>query len=519
MISLSKLKTTAYEALQYLRVFDDIKEVEVFVACNGSLLTRLNYTSHIPSNGVEEPKSTESYGIGIQAVFQTPEGIKIGFGSEPSNLSIEGVRNALEKARRGAVYDPEFKSLAKPSKNKRILKGKYHDPRLMNLADEDLVETGWRVFRSALDTFTNSETLLLAAKSKEKIGSLGLILGGDVSILQERMALGSYHFPRIQADESTLIMSFVTAMVERESSKGSGWSVGTHLKDFTGEAGAVAAKNAIDTIGGQRVKDGEYKIIFGRQPIVDLMTHIILPCLTTESFYASASAFLGKFGSQMASEKMTLYDHGALPGLTASKGITCEGLPTGKTELIKNGVLVGLLSNYYETQRLLADSHGKDKLGVEPRSVSAGIEPRNGFRFARGGGRHFDAQPGISATNLIVEGSDDLTLEELIQDVRDGLYIGRIWYTYPINGLRAGDFTCTVVGDSYLIKDGKISAPIKPNTIRIDDNIHNVLNNITGISKDLKGTVVWAADEIVHTPELAVSNVHVREIATFMEQP
>ena len=38
------------------------------------LLTRLNYTSHIPCNGVEEPKSVESYGIGIQAVFDTPAG-------------------------------------------------------------------------------------------------------------------------------------------------------------------------------------------------------------------------------------------------------------------------------------------------------------------------------------------------------------------------------------------------------------------------------------------------------------
>ena len=65
--------------------------------------------------------------------------------------------------------------------------------------------------------------------------------------------------------------------------------------------------------------------------------------------------------------------------------------------------------------------------------------------------------------------------EELIREVGDGLYIGRIWYTYPINGLRAGDFTCTVVGDSFVIRDGRIAAPIRANAIRINDNITRVL--------------------------------------------
>jgi PmbA protein len=145
------------------------------------------------------------------------------------------------------------------------------------------------------------------------------------------------------------------------------------------------------------------------------------------------------------------------------------------------------------------------------------IVPRNGFRFGAGGGRQFSTQPGIAATNAIVEGGDQ-SLEELIATVKDGLLIGRIWYTYPINGLRAGDFTCTVVGDSYIIKDGRIAAPLKPNTVRISDNIHNILSNIVGIGKDVKGTLVWAADEVIYAPEIAVRGVTIEEIAGFMEQ-
>ena len=119
---------------------------------------------------------------------------------------------------------------------------------------------------------------------------------------------------------------------------------------------------------------------------------------------------------------------------------------------------------------------------------------------------------------MVVEGDDAVTRDELFRTVGDGLYIGRIWYTYPINGLRAGDFTCTVVADSYLIRNGRLAGPLKPNTIRINDNIATFLNNVIGVTKDAKGTIVWAADEVVYAPEIAVRGVHVDEVAGFMER-
>lgn len=154
---------------------------------------------------------------------------------------------------------------------------------------------------------------------------------------------------------------------------------------------------------------------------------------------------------------------------------------------------------------------------MDPTRYGSAIVPRNGFRFWAGGGRQFGVQPGIAPTNAIVQGGDQ-SLEELIATVKDGLLIGRIWYTYPINGLREGDFTCTVVGDSYIIKDGRIAAPLKPNTVRINDNIHSILSHIVAVGKEVKGTLVWAADEVVYTPEIAVRNVKLDEIAAFMEQ-
>src|SRR3989304_8726283 len=113
MIPLPELQKAAADGLAFLRSQGDIEEEEGFGAANGVLLARLNYTSHTPCNGVEEPKSVTNYGVGVQAAFRsgdpstlrpssgqagsgrTEETLRIGFGSETSDISVEGVKSAL----------------------------------------------------------------------------------------------------------------------------------------------------------------------------------------------------------------------------------------------------------------------------------------------------------------------------------------------------------------------------------------------------------------------------------------
>ncbi len=514
-LTTADLARAAADALEWARRQPDVREVEVFVAANAVLLTRLNYTSHIACNGVEEPKSAAAHGLGIQAVFASPDGDRIGFGSEPSDLTLRGVERALTKARRAAVHDPEFVSLPKPTGERPTL-GAHHDPALMTLDDRALVEAGWKIVNGAVRTFLTSGRLAELAGGEAKLRDLGLIVGGDVSVAQERVAIASTHLPGVQTDESSVITASVTAMVETYDAKGSGWSTGTRLDHFTDEAGVEAAQNAIAAIDGVRVPSGTYTVVFGRQPLADLLNNIIVPACTASSFYASNTPFLGRLGQRVAAPGLNLYDHGAAAEMIGSKHVTCEGLPTGRTDLIRDGVLAGCLSSWYETQRLLRDSGRAEKLGTASDDTARrALAPRNGFRFAIGGGRQFDTSPSISASNVVLDADEGVTREELFRRVGDGLYIGRIWYTYAVNGLRAGDFTCTVVGDSFIIRDGRIAAPLRANVIRINDNIATILNNVVGVTKDVRGTIVWA--EVAYTPELAVSGVRVDAIASFME--
>ena len=544
MPSIIDLRTATSEALQFVSTQPGVETVEVFASADANLTVRLNYTSHIPSNGVEEPKSTESYGVGMRVVFRFEGGQRhTGFGSEPNDLSLEGAQRALDKARAGAVADPEFVSLPKPDE---IIHSLSVESDLVqstsgtaptNLESSQLVDSGWSMMDRALDTFGSAEDLVSMAGSPELIPDLGLILGGDMVLLQSRMAIASTYLPRVQTEDNTLVMSFATAMVERWNSKGSGWSVNGNLAEFDGQAAAEAARNAVRASGlayggGQRTPTGAYRVVLGPQPVAEILEWILMPGLHLEMFYAGASPFLGQLGRTVASEQISIYDDGPLLGINAgdteshgleqsqrlpgSRRITDEGLPAGRTGLIRQGELTGLLSDYYNYQRIRHDPEARRKLGRDPAEVLAGIAPRNGFRPGNGGGRNFGSSPSTVASNLVIEGTNGLSHEELLQQVGDGVYIGRIWYTYPVNGMTSGDFSGTVIADSYLIKDGRLAAPLQPNTLRMNENVQRVLNNIIGIGAHRRPIVRWSSDQITRAPEIAVDGFGLEHISEFM---
>lgn len=498
MIPIGTLERAVRKGLEAAGGAPGVIEAEVFASENTSWIARLNYTSHIPSNGVEEPKSQTSYGVGVRAVFRSDAGQSLlGFGSEPCDLSTDAVLRALEKARLGAVLDPDFHGLPEPSGEGAVPVD--HDEKLDALADDVFVGLAWNILRGALDVFASSGIFNT------------VILGGDMRLLSERMAVGNTR-GIMATDQSSLLSATMTAMIEREQAKGTGWTSAASVDAFhPEEAGAEAARGAVAARGGKRVAPGRHTVIFGPQAVADLLMHLIAPSLILTAFDEAYSPFLGRWGETIAHPDVQIFDRGDLPGAVGSKRVTCEGIPTGRTDLVKDGRLVGLLSDSYSAQKCLADPGARDILGVQPDSSL--LTGRNGFRFGPGGGRRFDRKPSIAATHLFIGSARPVSRETLLSMVGNGLYIGRIWYTYPVNGLKAGDFTATVVGDSYLIRGGAIQAPLMPNTVRINDTFTAILSRIIGMTDSPRATLPWAADEVIHAPEIAVSDVSISAIS------
>ncbi len=174
-------------------------------------------------------------------------------------------------------------------------------------------------------------------------------------------------------------------------------------------------------------------------------------------------------------------------------------MPAARTDLIEKGRLVGFLANNYYSKKL--------------QSNIAEFPARNGFKFGRGGGRDYKRQNSIYPTNIVIEGGRENDASELLSKMKNGVYVGRLWYLYPVYGLAKADFTGTVIGDSYIIENGKMSSPLKPNTVRITDNFVKLLNDVIGISKDKKPTQLWDAEEVIYAPEIAVKAIRLNNIA------
>jgi len=486
VIELENLTKIIEQGLEYIKSQKDIQDAEVFACWYDNITVRLNYTSDIPCNGAQEPKNILGYGVGVFASFKTSDGLKTGYGNETADLSLQGVKSALTKARVNAVLDHDFKSLPKPPKKQNI--NKIPEANFeKEVTDEHIVSLGWRTIEGALKEF------------QKKNLSKSLIVGGDINILLENMAVGNTN-GLIASDLSSFISSSITAMIENENAKGTGWNVGNSINDFDPEiAGRVAAKSAINSIGGNRISTGNYKVIFGPQAVAALFSEMIISALTLSSIDTGNSPYVKKYGEIVANKNLNIYDDGRLEGGPATKRYTCEGIPTGRTDLIQKGRLVGFLANNYYSKKL--------------ESNIASFTPRNGFKFGRGGGRDYKRKNSIYATNFVIEGSRETDTSGLLFKVKDGIYIGRLWYLYPVYGLAKADFTGTVIGDSYIIENGKIVCPLKPNSVRITDNFVKLLRDVIGISKDKKPTQLWDAEEVIHAPEIAVKGIRLGSIA------
>lgn len=513
MKTVQELKEAAKQALEFIQNDRSVIEAVVYVSTNRRVVGRIIYTTHIPCNGLEEPKSDEDLGITVEVWFRKNNKKLLGFGHESNDISLNAVRRAFAKAKRDAIEDPDFIGFLKPKdfpeqKTKKQLK--YHDRRLLEMDEQEeaevLAKISWETIQGAVDVIKDYTR-------KKGIKDIDFVLNGDNFFIKEKMALATSN-GIFDWDETTVVLSFLTAVLEEQRAKGSAW--GAHLK-LDGispyNLGRKAALAAISGIGGKKIKSGQYNVVFGPQAVTEIMSSLLLPHMSLGIVEFGASLFNGQFGKKVASEILTIYDDATLPEGAGSKKITCEGCPTGKTLLIDKGRLVGYLADsrtYYKV--LKRRKEATKKIGVDPHEIRHAIAPNNGFRFARGGGRVAEAGIGISATNLIIDTHKPSTEGEILQKVKNGVYIGRLWYTYPVGGLSTGIISGTAIADCYIIKNGKFSTPILPNSIRLEDNIGRIIKNIIAIGGNQTPTILWATDEITHAPWVAVKDVNLLEV-------
>ncbi len=503
MIKASELKSFAREAAAIVARDKNVAAFEIYCASGDNRIARLNYTSDIPCRGVEELKSHSADGFQIRIVMKRDEH-EVGTAYDAGDFGADAIRAVLARALQTTIVDPHFSGF--PAEPRKLAANKLERSDLARASDACLVDAAWSILSGAIGAFARSEVATRPHPA--------LVLGGDVSVFRDRIALTNSNFADIRTDESAHFSSSVTALIESLDAKGTASAVGRSVADMKRVAarlGREAAGRALGMHHGIRPEAKAYRVVLGPQPVAEIINYMILGSLTTGSFHAASSAYHGKFGAEVMDKRLSLLDDPVMRAGAVIRALTCEGLPAKRIDLIRDGKLVGLMSNFYDSHRLATDEERVEKLGIPAEKVP-NFPARNGYRLGEGGGRRVDPSPGSSGTNIVMKARDGLDDDAVIRKVRDGLYIGRVWYTYPINGQRAGDFTCTVSGDSYVIRNGRLAEPIAPNALRINSNIANVFRGMIAAGKRSHSAIVWGSSESFHVPAVACAGIAVASV-------
>jgi PmbA protein len=339
-----------------------------------------------------------------------------------------------------------------------------------------------------------------------------IIVGGDVTLIRERFAVAN-SLGVTASEEASYALAFITTMLEGENSKGTGWAVSSDLDAFDPRAaGAEAARSAVDAIGGVGVPDGVYRVVLGPQAMNELLGLFSYYC-NLQYLDASSSPFCGKLGDVVVHPALTIEDDPVAAG-GIPRRVTSDGYPASRTPLVEAGRFVGILSDFYYSRKSLSGERWKS-VGQNRDRVAGALRPWNGYRLSWDRpGRLYESHTGIATTNLALRSEATLSREELLSEVGDGLYIGRLWYTYPMNGEHSGDITGTVVGDSYLIEGGQIGRPLLPNRVRIHANLPKLLSGVLGVGGEPRVTTGWSEfGRTVISPEVAVSGMRCTSIS------
>jgi predicted Zn-dependent protease len=109
---------------------------------------------------------------------------------------------------------------------------------------------------------------------------------------------------------------------------------------------------------------------------------------------------------------------------------------------------------------------------------------------------------GVFPTNVVLRSSDTMALDALLASITDGVYIGGLGATTPQGSLRHGELTSTIIGPSFHIRQGKLDRPLRDGTLRLQVNLCDLLQEITGFSTAKRQVALPTLQSLVLTPEV-----------------
>ncbi|MEM2987797.1 MAG: TldD/PmbA family protein [Candidatus Bathyarchaeia archaeon] len=218
--------------------------------------------------------------------------------------------------------------------------------------------------------------------------------------------------------------------------------------------GERVAKRAIEQLKAKAPRGGTFPVVLGPN-VVGVFIHEAFGHLAEADLTLSGSVLMNKLGKKVASEVVTIYDDGTIKGAFGSFKYDDEGVPAQKTQLVKDGVVVGLMHNRETAQKFNAKLTGNAR--AEDFRVEPIIRMRNTFLAPK-----------------------DHSFEELIEGIKFG------YYFKSFRGGQANlDGTFQVgIQEGYEIVKGEIGEPVR--NASISGNTLETLYKVDAVGKDFE---------------------------------
>jgi TldD protein len=173
--------------------------------------------------------------------------------------------------------------------------------------------------------------------------------------------------------------------------------------------------------------------------------------------FTGTSTLKDRLGEELASKKVTVIDEGTIQG-GYPVPFDDEGTPKTKTTILEKGVLKGYLH----------DRNTANELNVSPTGNCRAQD--------------FQNQPIVRMTNTYIA-NGDMSLEELLEDIDEGIYIKNKGSTGGQVEVGMGTFTFNG-GESYMIRKGELAEPIRG--VVISGGILDTLKTVDAVGNDLE---------------------------------
>lgn len=412
---------------------------------------------------VEDSQSGTIFGVGIRIVY--------------GQQALYGYTNSTEKEELLRITKILAARVGKTQSAKAINFEKISYPKIATIQDRE-VDAKYKIARlkSIDESLRNadkkvSQVILNFIKKKQQVeiyNSEGLFA------TEERPYIRLYH---------QMIMKDGSLQSESSHGPGSigGWEFIESLN--TKEITENLIKQGNTTLYAPPCPAGKMPVVidngFGGVIFHEACGHL----LETTAVEKKASVFWDKMGEQIAHSNLTAVDDGTIDGAWGSLSIDDEGMPTQKTTLIENGIL----------KRFISDRLGELKTG----HLRTGSGRRQSYKFA----------PASRMRNTYIDKGPH-SLEEIIGSVPNGIYAKQMGGGSVDPSTGQFNFS---VQEAYLIKDGKITTPVKGATLIGKGT--DIMTKISMVGSDLKlmagmcGSVSGSIPTTVGQPPVKVDEI------------